>query len=85
MNDPSPDVQIMAASVIARYRESHEALQILARLMNHENEAVRLRTANTVDGLDEIARPLLPVIRQKMNDSSEDVRKVMQKTAADLK
>ena len=85
MNDPSPDVQIMAASTIARYQESHEALQILAGFLNHENEAVRLRAANVIDGLDEIARPLLPVIEQKMSDSSEDVRKVMQKTAADLK
>jgi N-sulfoglucosamine sulfohydrolase len=83
LNDPSPDVQIMAASIIARYG-SPEALQILARLLNHDSEAVRLRAANIIDDLNEIARPLFPVIQQKMSDPSQDVQKVMRKTVADL-
>jgi N-sulfoglucosamine sulfohydrolase len=84
LNDPSPDVQIMAASTIARYQESPEALQVLTRLLNHDNEAVRLRAANIIDDLNGIARPLLPVIQQKMSDPSQDVQKVMRKTVADL-
>jgi N-sulfoglucosamine sulfohydrolase len=84
MKDTSPDVQIMAASAIARYEEPDEALRTLNRLLNHDNESIRLRAANVIDGLDEIAELLMPVILQKMSDPSQDVQKVMQKAAADL-
>jgi N-sulfoglucosamine sulfohydrolase len=84
LDDRSPDVQIASAEYAARTGNTGKPLQILEKLLDHENEAVRLRAANVIDYLDEIARPLLPVIQKKCTDSSQDVQKVMRKTVADL-
>jgi N-sulfoglucosamine sulfohydrolase len=84
LDDGSPDVQIAAAERAARTGNIEKPLQVLEKLLGHENEAVRLRAANVIDDLNEIARPLLPVIQKMCTDSNQDVQKVMTKAKADL-
>ncbi|MFC1570087.1 sulfatase-like hydrolase/transferase [bacterium] len=84
LDDSCPDVQIVTAEFMARFGDPKKALSVLKTLMNHDIEAVRLRAANTIDYLDEIANPLIPQMREKISDASEDVRKVMAKALADF-
>lgn len=85
LDDPSPDVRIAAAETLCMLGESKKALQVLRDALDHENEFVRLHAANALDNLDEIARPLLDVLEQKLNDPSKYVVRVMEKAVPELK
>jgi HEAT repeat protein len=84
LNDPSPDVRIVCAQALGNLGESEESLRVLREALGHEAEFVRLRAANALDYMNEMARPLLPLFKEKLNDPSKYVVRVMEKAIADL-
>ena len=65
-----------AADVVGQKRKKVASVSLNAGEVPH--------SFHFIDDLNEIARPLFPVIQQKMSDPSQDVQKVMRKTVADL-
>jgi len=84
LNDPCPDVQIVASEYVARFSDPQQPLSILSTLLDHKISVVRLRTANAIDYLGVTAEPLQFRLMEKMNDPDEDVRKVILKILADF-
>ena len=84
LQDHSPDVRIAAAESLCLLGNTEEALHTLGELLDDENEYVRLHAANALDNIGETARPLLDLLKGKLDDGSQDVRKVMRKAVADL-
>jgi arylsulfatase A-like enzyme len=84
LNDSSPDVRIVAAQALCNLGESKTVLDVLREALDHENEFVRLRAANALDYIDESARPLLPVFKEKLSDPSKYIVRVMEKAIAEL-
>jgi len=84
LDDPCPDVSIVAAEWLCNMGEIENALEKLAALLDHENEWVRLHAANVLDYLDEEAEPYTELMQEHLGDKSNYVQRVMQKALADL-
>lgn len=84
LEDHSPDVGIAAAEALCLLGDTEKALQILGELLDHENEYIRLHAANALDHVGETAHPLIDLLKEKLEDESTYVRRVMTKAIADL-
>ena len=82
--DPCPDVRIVAAEALCLLGYTGLASGILADLLNHENQYVRLHAANAIDYIGETARPFAGIMKIHLEDESNYVRRVMEKALADL-
>jgi N-sulfoglucosamine sulfohydrolase len=69
LNDPSPVVRIELASALAALGPSREAFAALTQALNHSVPEVVLQAARAVELLGERARPLLPVMRQTLEEA----------------
>jgi arylsulfatase A-like enzyme len=76
LNDESPNVRMLAAEIVVdRFGES-AGLRVLSDELNASSEYVRLYALNAIDRLGKKASGLMPLVREKLNDSSTYVRKV---------
>lgn len=78
LEDPSPSVRIASADVLSRLGRLNEALPVLARGLQDENEWARLHAATVLDGLGAKAEPVREAIRAAANDKNDYVRRVIQ-------
>jgi HEAT repeat protein len=85
LGDAAPDVRIEAAEALARHGETGQALPILAALLRHESEWVRLRAACAIDNLDEKARPLIEDLKAATKDKNAYVADVARHALSELK
>jgi N-sulfoglucosamine sulfohydrolase len=69
LDDPAPVVRIELASTLAALGPSEEAFAALAQALNHSAPEVVLHASRAVELLGERARPLLPVMRQTLEDA----------------
>jgi N-sulfoglucosamine sulfohydrolase len=73
LNDSAPDVRIEIAEALVRIGHADEALPVLEAALKHENDWVRVRAANAVDNLDELARPLIEALQAAAKHPNEYV------------
>jgi N-sulfoglucosamine sulfohydrolase len=66
LQDPSPDVAVKAAGIMIKHYESRDAYRVLEEVLAHQHEPVVLQAAISVRQLGEKARPLLPVIENRI-------------------
>jgi N-sulfoglucosamine sulfohydrolase len=69
LDDSSPVVRIELASALAALGPSDDAFTVLAQALKHSMPEVALHAARAVELLGERARPLLPVMRQTLEDA----------------
>jgi N-sulfoglucosamine sulfohydrolase len=72
LSDPSPVVRIELASALAALGPSNEAFAALTQAFNHAVPEVVLHAVRAAELLGERARPLLPVMRQALEDAHAD-------------
>ena len=82
--DASPAVRVAAAHAFADWGETDAALPILAELLGHERDFVRVHAAQALDDLDETARPTIPQLRAAMNDPFNYVVRVSYNALTEL-
>ncbi len=58
LDDPSMSVRIAAAEVLCAHNRCEDAVPVLAEALRHEDGAVRMLAANSLDYLDEKAMPV---------------------------
>lgn len=63
LQDEFPSVRTIAAHALCALGDPDSALKVLAQDLDHPNPYVTLRIANTLDHLDEKARPIQPEIQ----------------------
>jgi N-sulfoglucosamine sulfohydrolase len=66
LTDPSPSIQIAAAEALCRFGKSAEAVETLGRNVMDERPWVALQAARSILLVGENARPLIPVIYEKL-------------------
>jgi hypothetical protein len=69
LHDPSPNVRLAAAEALCQAGHSAQGLPVLAAGLAHEDGWVRLHAANALQYLGPTARPVLPQIKQAIEDS----------------
>jgi N-sulfoglucosamine sulfohydrolase len=84
LKDPAPSVKIVAAAILAKYSDPNEPLLVLRNLLYHPDEKVRLQSINAVDYLDKRALPIKSAVKDKLEDDSDNVKKVTRKILSDL-
>ena len=84
LDDPVPNVRIVAAEILCKFDNPEESLRVLNEMLYHPDEKVRLHAINAIDYLDEKALPILDSIKDKMNDETNYVRRVTGKILTDL-
>ena len=67
LNDPSPSVQIATAEALCRFGSSTEAVKTLVRNVMDERPWVALQAARSILLVEEHARPLIPVMYEKLD------------------
>jgi HEAT repeat protein len=71
-------VRIAAADALSRLGRIEEALPVLARGLQDENEWARLHAATVLDGLGSKADPVRDVLKAAAADKNEYVRRVIE-------
>lgn len=71
LKDDTATICNAAAHVLADLGETAHTFSVILDTLNHPEPFVALRAANTIDHLGEKARPLLPRIRQFLNNYHE--------------
>ena len=84
LEDTDPSVRTGAAWALAVNGQPQQALPVLTKNLTDTNDWVRLRAAIVLDEIDEMARPVLPVLRQALNDSNRYVVRVVNRAVNDL-
>jgi len=84
LSDTCPDVSIAAAEWLCTIGECKDAREIVAGLLDYENEWVRLHAANVLDYIGGQAEPYTGLMKEHLEDESGYVQRVMQKALADL-
>ncbi len=78
LGDSAPWVQVAAADALSDLGRLDDALPVLARGLQHENDWVRLQAANALDRLDGKARPVLAALRAAAADRQDYVKRVIE-------
>jgi uncharacterized sulfatase len=68
LNDIVPSVRIAAARALCEMGLVEQALDVLIKQVQNENEWVRLDAVTVLDELGELARPAIPVLKQALQD-----------------
>jgi N-sulfoglucosamine sulfohydrolase len=84
LKDTASSVRIVAAEILAKYNDPEESLLVLKDMLYHPEEKVRLQAINAVDYLEERALPIRGAVKGKIEDNSDNVKKVTKKTLTDL-
>ena len=73
LNDPSGAVQVAAAEALARLNQPALALPVLEKWIRAKNQdGTTQQASNVVDRLGEIARPLLPAMKEAIAATSPE-------------
>jgi uncharacterized sulfatase len=83
--DPSATVRVAAADALCRHGFFDDAVPVLIKGLQDDNEWVRLQAANILDRIDDRARPALEVIQQARKDKNQYVVRVVEHILRDLK
>lgn len=78
LGDPSDTVKIAAAQTLCLWGDPLTARLVLQALLKHRQEHIRLFAFTVLRTCEELARHMIPHLREGLQDSSEDVRKVAQ-------
>lgn len=78
LGDPSDTVKIAAAQTLCLWGDPATARPVLQSLFKHRQEHVRLFAFTVLRSCEDLARQMIPHLREGLQDSSEDVRKVAQ-------
>jgi len=78
LGDSSVSVRIAAADALSRLGRLGEALPVLARGLQDENEWARLHAATVLDGLGAKADPVKEAIQAASKDKNEYVKRVIE-------
>ena len=85
LNDSSPAVKGAAAHALCRAGRADRGLPVLrTQVTTATKHQVRLRAANSLDELGELARPALPDLTKAMSDANQNVRLSASHTVAVL-
>ena len=76
LNDPSGSVKIAAARALCRMNQPQKALSVLEKLLNSDEEWVRLNAAIVLDNIGEMARPSIKSLQGVMKDKNKYVVRV---------
>ena len=74
----SPSVRIAAADALCRLGRRDEALPVLARALQHENEWVKVQALNALDDLGSGAAPVREAIQALSADKGEYVKRLVE-------
>lgn len=69
LNDEAPVVAIAAANGILQAGADDDALQTVVKSMKDPDEWVRLQAVIVLDDIGELARPVIPVLQEALNDT----------------
>ncbi len=68
LDDTSPIVRIAAAEALCKMEKTSEGLPILRKEIQSDNEWVRLNAVIILDEMGEKARPMIPLLKEALND-----------------
>lgn len=85
LNDPSATVRVAAADALCRFSQFSDAVPVLIKGLQDENDWVRLAAVNILDRIDEHARPARSIIEKAQRDKNQYVVRVVEHTLAGLK
>jgi len=72
LDDPAPNVRLVAAEAVAHLGESDRALQAIAETLRIKDVYIRLAALNVAGRLGSLARPLVPLIKESKLKDKED-------------
>jgi hypothetical protein len=76
LNDESPNVRIMAAEILVDIYGRSNSIEILSSALHSPDDIVRLTAINAIDRLENKSASLLPDIQEKLNDTSDYVKRL---------
>ena len=76
LNDESPSVKILAAEALIKFGENKKAVEVLRTALYSNNDAVRLMAINPIERLGKNALMFKKEIKEKLDDSYMNVKKV---------
>ncbi len=85
LKDSSPTVRVAAADALCRLGKFDDALPVLIKGIQDDNEWVRVYAANVLDRLDDQARPALDVLDRATKDKNQYVVRVVEHALKQLK
>lgn len=77
LKDPSPVVRVAAAEALCKLGKHEETLRVLSDELKNGNEWVRHAAALVLDGLGEKGRPVLPQMKEAVNDTNGYVGRLL--------